>query len=73
MTADRGTRFYGPIAELDLGQARTVLDERLPGSPRVAHLLADGLEHRREQLRVTLAIPRIVGPADVAAPPCTWR
>jgi hypothetical protein len=69
MTADRGTRFYGPIAELDLGQARTVLDERLPGSPRVAHLLAD----RREQLRVTLAIPRIVGPADVAAPPCTWR
>jgi hypothetical protein len=45
MTADRGTRFYGPIAELDLGQARTV----------------------------TLPIPRIVGPADVAAPPCTWR
>jgi hypothetical protein len=69
MTADRGTRFYGPIAELDLGQARTVLDERLPGSPRVAHLLGD----RREQLRVTLPIPRIVGPADVAAPPCTWR
>jgi NAD(P)-dependent dehydrogenase (short-subunit alcohol dehydrogenase family) len=32
-----------------------------------AQLLGDGLENRREQLRATLPIGRVVGPADVAA------
>jgi NAD(P)-dependent dehydrogenase (short-subunit alcohol dehydrogenase family) len=32
-----------------------------------ASLLGDGLERRRAQLRATLPIRRVVGPADVAA------
>jgi NAD(P)-dependent dehydrogenase (short-subunit alcohol dehydrogenase family) len=32
-----------------------------------ASLLGDALERRREQLRKTLPIGRVVGPADVAA------
>jgi NAD(P)-dependent dehydrogenase (short-subunit alcohol dehydrogenase family) len=32
-----------------------------------ASLLGDELEHRRNQLRDTLPIRRVVGPADVAA------
>jgi NAD(P)-dependent dehydrogenase (short-subunit alcohol dehydrogenase family) len=33
-----------------------------------AALLGDGLEARREELRATLPIARVVGPADIAAP-----
>jgi NAD(P)-dependent dehydrogenase (short-subunit alcohol dehydrogenase family) len=130
-----GAPFYAPITELDLDQARSVLDERLLGSLRVARecarsvrsggsltfctgtharrpgrglvlaaivaaavpaltanaalelapvrvnalaagfvdtplsarLLGAALEQRREQLRATLPIRRIVEPADVAA------
>jgi len=130
-----GGPSYAPIIELDLDQARTVLDEHLLGSLRVARecavsvrpggsltfltgtyarrpgigltlaaisaaalpaitanaalelaplrvnaiaagfvdtplsarLLGDELEHRREELRATLPIRRVVGPADVAA------
>jgi NAD(P)-dependent dehydrogenase (short-subunit alcohol dehydrogenase family) len=36
-------------------------------TPLSAALLGDQLEARREQLRKTLPIGRVVGPADVAA------
>ena len=36
-------------------------------TPLSATLLGDGLENRREELRSTLPIGRVVGPADVAA------
>jgi NAD(P)-dependent dehydrogenase (short-subunit alcohol dehydrogenase family) len=36
-------------------------------TPLSAQLLGDELENRREQLRATLPIGRVVGPADVAA------
>ena len=36
-------------------------------TPLSAALLADGLDARREQLRATLPIRRVVGPDDVAA------
>jgi len=36
-------------------------------TPLSASLLGDGLEARREELRSTLPIGRVVGPADVAA------
>jgi NAD(P)-dependent dehydrogenase (short-subunit alcohol dehydrogenase family) len=36
-------------------------------TPLSAELLGDGLEARRDQLRTTLLIGRVVGPADVAA------
>jgi NAD(P)-dependent dehydrogenase (short-subunit alcohol dehydrogenase family) len=36
-------------------------------TPLSASLLGDGLENRRNQLRATLPIRRVVGPADVAA------
>jgi NAD(P)-dependent dehydrogenase (short-subunit alcohol dehydrogenase family) len=36
-------------------------------TPLSASLLGDGLEARRDQLRTTLPIGRVVGPADIAA------
>ena len=36
-------------------------------TPLSARLLGDDIEHRREQLRATLPIGRVVGPEDVAA------
>ncbi len=36
-------------------------------TPLSASLLGDGLEARRDELRATLPIGRVVGPADVAA------
>ena len=36
-------------------------------TPLSASLLGDGLDARREELRATLPIGRVVGPADVAA------
>ena len=36
-------------------------------TPLSASLLADGIEDRRKQLRASLPIRRVVGPADVAA------
>ena len=38
-----------------------------PTDPLSAELLGDGLEARRDQLRTTLPIGRVVGPADVAS------
>ena len=40
-------------------------------TPLSAELLGDQLENRRKQLRTTLPIRRVVGPADVAAWLCT--
>ena len=37
-------------------------------TPLSARLLGDGLDARRDELRATLPIGRVVGPADVAAP-----
>ena len=37
------------------------------GTPLSAELLGDQLQKRRDQLRTTLPIGRVVGPADVAA------
>ena len=36
-------------------------------TPLSARLLGDGLDARRDELRTTLPIGRVVGPADVAA------
>jgi NAD(P)-dependent dehydrogenase (short-subunit alcohol dehydrogenase family) len=36
-------------------------------TPLSASILADGLEARRDELRATLPIGRVIGPADVAA------
>jgi NAD(P)-dependent dehydrogenase (short-subunit alcohol dehydrogenase family) len=36
-------------------------------TPSSASLLADEIDERREQLRTTLPIGRVVGPADIAA------
>ena len=36
-------------------------------TPLSASLLGDGLDARRDELRATLPIGRVVGPADVAA------
>ena len=36
-------------------------------TPLSASLLGDGLDARRDQLRTTLPIRRVVGPADIAA------
>ena len=40
---------------------------RFVDTPLSAALLGDDLEARRDQLRTTLPIRRVVGPADVAA------
>jgi NAD(P)-dependent dehydrogenase (short-subunit alcohol dehydrogenase family) len=46
-------------AGLSLGRCR--------GMSRLPSLLGDRLEERRNELRATLPIGRVVGPADVAA------
>jgi NAD(P)-dependent dehydrogenase (short-subunit alcohol dehydrogenase family) len=58
------------VANLALELAPTRVNLIAPGfvdTPLSASLLGDGLEARREQLRSTLPIRRVVGPADVAA------
>jgi NAD(P)-dependent dehydrogenase (short-subunit alcohol dehydrogenase family) len=57
-------------ASLALKLAPVRVNLTAPGfvdAPLSASLLGDGLEARREQLRTTLLIRRVVGPADVAA------
>jgi NAD(P)-dependent dehydrogenase (short-subunit alcohol dehydrogenase family) len=58
------------IANLALEIAPIRVNLIAPGfvdTPLSASLLGDGLEERREQLRATLPIRRVVGPQDVAA------
>jgi NAD(P)-dependent dehydrogenase (short-subunit alcohol dehydrogenase family) len=58
---------YVPLAEFDVQAARRDLDPHLLDTPLSASLLGDQLDARREQLRTTLPIGRVVGPADIAA------
>ena len=58
------------VANLALEVAPIRVNLIAPGfvdTPLSAALLGDDLEARREQLRSTLPIGRVVGPADVAA------
>jgi len=58
------------IANLALELAPIRVNLIAPGfvdTPLSAELLGDQLEERRRQLRATLPIGRVVGPADVAA------
>jgi NAD(P)-dependent dehydrogenase (short-subunit alcohol dehydrogenase family) len=58
------------VANLALEFAPVRVNLLAPGfvdTPLSASLLGDGLDERREQLRATLPIRRVVGPADVAA------
>ena len=58
------------VANLALELAPTRVNLVAPGfvdTPLSASLLGDDLEARREQLRSTLPIGRVVGPADVAS------
>jgi NAD(P)-dependent dehydrogenase (short-subunit alcohol dehydrogenase family) len=58
------------IASLALELAPVRVNLIAPGfvdTPLSASLLGDGLDARRDQLRATLPIGRVVGPADVAA------
>jgi len=58
------------VANLALELAPTRVNLIAPGfvdTPLSAELLGDQLEERRRQLRATLPIGRVVGPADVAA------
>jgi NAD(P)-dependent dehydrogenase (short-subunit alcohol dehydrogenase family) len=58
------------VANLALEFAPVRVNLVAPGfvdTPLSASLLGDGLQERREQLRATLPIGRVVGPEDVAA------
>src|SRR5258708_27756080 len=56
-------------AALELGALSTAAFDATDPAPLSASLLGDDLERRRDQLRATLPIQRVVGPADVAALP----
>ena len=54
-----GRSYYGRLADMDLAEVHRHVGDRLLASLRVGR--------RRDQLRATLPIRRVVGPADVAA------
>ena len=63
----RGTALVRNLA-LELAPIRVnLVAAAFVGTPLSAALLGDQLDARREQLRATLPIRRIVGPADIAA------
>ena len=53
-----GRPYYGRLADMDLAEVHRHVGDRLLASLRVGR--------RRDQLRATLPIRRVVGPADVA-------
>ena len=62
------------VANLALDLAPVRINLIAPGfvdTPLSARLLGDDLDKRREELRSTLPIGRVVGPEDVAALACT--
>jgi NAD(P)-dependent dehydrogenase (short-subunit alcohol dehydrogenase family) len=64
------TETVAPTIERDpelLGRTVVVIAAGFVHTPLSASLLGDALEARRGQLRDTLPIGRVVGPADVAA------
>jgi NAD(P)-dependent dehydrogenase (short-subunit alcohol dehydrogenase family) len=69
--ASAATAALSPFAAalaLELAPVRVnVIAAGFVDTPLSASLLGDGLEERRSQLRATLPIGRVVGPADVAA------
>ena len=75
-----GGPSYGPLLKMDAGQVRQAISDHVVqalevarnaagfvDTPLSASLLGDRLEERRNELRATLPIGRVVGPADVAA------
>jgi NAD(P)-dependent dehydrogenase (short-subunit alcohol dehydrogenase family) len=70
-TAHAATDAMPPLIEslaLELAPIRVnLIAAGFVDTPLSASLLGDGLEGRREELRKTLPIGRVVGPADVAA------
>jgi len=75
-----GGPHYGPLLEMGPAELREAISEHavqavevarnavgFVDTPLSASLLGAGLEERRAELRATLPIGRVVGPADVAA------
>ena len=61
-------RRLSPDLALELAPIRVnLIAAGFVDTPLSASLLGDDLDERREQLRATLPIGRVVGPADVAA------
>jgi NAD(P)-dependent dehydrogenase (short-subunit alcohol dehydrogenase family) len=58
--------YYANVADLDRDRAHRIA-AGFVDSPLSASLLGDDIEARRAELRATLPIGRVVGPADIAA------
>lgn len=66
--ATAATPAVTAVAALELAPVRVnAVAAGFVDTPLSARLLGDDIERRREQLRATLPIRRVVGPADVAA------
>ncbi len=60
-------RLLEPLVEEVTRKERASTTGRFVDTPLSAALLGDQLDARREQLRTTLPIRRVLGPADIAA------